>query len=88
MIEHVEDLCGDTSVEPLDDREVILDPLRIIWASKTGGGHVRAKIAATEVKIKEMPPMIVVVGSEIENDGDEGANISNGVRERDWRGGD
>ena len=70
-------------VEPLDDGEVVLDPLRIIWARNTGGGHVRAKIVATKVKIKEVPPMIVVVGNEIKNNGDEGANISYGVRERD-----
>ena len=88
VIEHVEDLGGDTSVEPLDDGEIILNPLRIIWAGNTSGGHVRAKIAATEVKIKEVPPMIVVVGGEIKNNGDERANISYGVHERDWHSGD
>ena len=48
--------------------------------------NVRSEVASIEVEIKQVTPMIIVVGSEIKNNGDEGANIDDGVGERHWCG--
>jgi hypothetical protein len=46
----------------LDDGEIILDPARIIGARYGVGGDMGAQIAAAEVDVEEMTPMVVVVG--------------------------
>ena len=88
VIEHVEDLGGDAGVEPLDDREIVFQPLRIVGAGKTVGGDMRAQVAAAEVEIEEMSPMVVVVGGEIKNYGDVGADVGDCVSKRYWCGED
>jgi hypothetical protein len=55
------------------------------------GGNMGGKIASPKMNIEEVAPMIIVVGSEIEGDGDERTDISNGVGEgylvnRHWEG--
>jgi hypothetical protein len=60
--DEVEDLRGHPRVDPLDDGEIILYPARIIRARDGVGGDVSAQIAATEVDVEEMTPMVVVVG--------------------------
>ena len=79
VIEHVEDLGGDAGVEPLDDREIVFQPLRVVGAGKTVG---------SEVEIEEMSPMVVVVGGEIKNYGDVGADVGDCVSKRYWCGED
>ena len=88
MVEGIEDFGGDSRVEPLNDGEIVLDPLGIVGARDAGGGYMGAEVAATNMKIEEMPPVVVIVGGEIKNNGDERADIDDGVREGDWRGGD
>ena len=49
---------------------------------------MRAQVAAAEVEIEEMYPMVVVVGGEIKNYGDVGADIGDCVVKRYWCGED
>ena len=46
---------------------------------------MRAQVAAAEVEIEEMSPMVVVVGNEIKNYGDVGADVGDCVSKRYWR---
>jgi hypothetical protein len=62
MEDEVEYLGGHPRVDPLDDGEIILDPGRIIVAQYGVGGDMGAQIAAAEVDVEEMTPMVVVVG--------------------------
>ena len=57
----IEDLRGHTSVCPLDDGEVVCGPSRIVGARGGVGGDVVSKIAAPEVDLEQMAPMVVVV---------------------------
>jgi hypothetical protein len=75
----VEDLGGDTRVDPLDDSEVISNPARISGAWNRVVGDVITKATAPKVNLEEMAPVIVVVLGEIEGNGDKGSNISYGV---------
>ena len=36
----IKDLGGESHVDPLDDGEIILDPLRIMWLRDSGGGDM------------------------------------------------
>ena len=49
VVEDIEDFCGDPGVKPLDDGEVVLDPLGIIWARDAVGGDVGTEVAAAKV---------------------------------------
>jgi hypothetical protein len=49
VIKHVEDLSGDAGVEPLNNREIVFHPLRIMGLRKTVGGNVRPEVAASQV---------------------------------------
>ena len=46
VMQHVEDLGGELSIEPLDDRKIILDPLRIMGTRNTSVGDMGPKIAS------------------------------------------
>ena len=81
----VEDLGGDTHVDPLDDGKVILDPLGIMGLRHGGGVDVGAKIAAPEVNFEEVAPMVIVVGGEIEGNGDIGSKIGDCIGEGEHR---
>ena len=83
--DEIEDLGGDAHVDPLDDGEVILDPLGIMGLRHGGGVDVGAKIAAPEVNFEEVAPMVVVVGVEIMGDGDIGTNIGDCIGEEEHR---
>ena len=64
-MDEIEDLCGDSHVDPLNNGEIILDPLRIMKLRKRVVGNVRAEIASPKVDIEEVTPMIVVVSSKV-----------------------
>ena len=64
-MDEIEDLCGDSHVDPLNNGEIILDPLRIMTFRKRFVGNVRAEIASPKVDVEEVTPMIVVVSSEV-----------------------
>ena len=64
-MDEIEDLCGDSYVDPLNNGEIILDPLRIMKLSKRVVGNVRAEIASPKVDVEEVTPMVVVVSSEV-----------------------
>ena len=57
----IKNLGGHALIDPLDDGEVVRDPARIVGARGSVGGDVIAKIAASEVNLKEMAPMVVIV---------------------------
>ena len=59
--DEVEDLRGHAGVDPLDDGEVVRDPARIVGTRGGVGGDVISKIAAPEVNLEQMAPMVVVV---------------------------
>ena len=61
----IEYLCGDSNVDPLNNGEIILDPLRIMKLRKRVVGNVRAKIASPNVDVEEVTPMVVVVSSNV-----------------------
>ena len=84
VVEHVEDLGGYAGIEPLDNCEVVLNPLRIIEPRCAGESDMGAQVAASEVKIKQVAPVVIIVGSKIKYDGDERADVGNGVGERHW----
>lgn len=67
--DEIKDLGRDAHVDPLDDGEVILDPLGIMGLRHGGVFDVGTKIAAIEVNFEEVSPMVVVVGVEIKGDG-------------------
>ena len=64
-MDEIEDLCGDSHVDPLNNGEIILDPLRTIKLRKRVVGNVRAEIASPKVVVEEVTPMVVVVSSEV-----------------------
>jgi hypothetical protein len=57
----IEDLGGDTRIDPLDDGEVVRNPARIGGAWNGVVGNVVTKTAAPEVNLEEMAPVVVVV---------------------------
>jgi hypothetical protein len=59
--DEIEDLGGDTGVDPLDDGEVIRNQARIGGAGNGVVGDVVTKTAAPEVNLEEMAPVVVVV---------------------------
>ena len=59
--DEIEDLGGDSHVDPLYDGEIILDPLRIMRLWDGVGGDVGAEIASPKVDVEELTPMVVVV---------------------------
>ena len=61
----IEDFRGDYHVNPLDNGEIILDPLWIMRLRASVGSNVRAEIASPEVDIEEVTPMVVVVSNEV-----------------------
>ena len=63
--DEIEDLGGDSHVDPLDDSEIILDPLWVMRLRDSGGGDVITEIASPEVDVEEVAPMVVVVGGKI-----------------------
>ena len=64
-MDEIEDLCGDSHVDPLNNGEIILDPLRIRKLRKRVVGNVRAEIASPKVDVEEVTPMAVVVGRKV-----------------------
>ena len=64
-MDEIEDLCGDSHVDPLNNGEIILDPLRIMKLRKRVVGNMRAEIASPKVDVEEVQPMVVVVSSKI-----------------------
>jgi hypothetical protein len=77
--DEVDDLGGDTRVDPLDDGEVVSNPARISGAWNGVVSDVIMKAVAPKVNLKEMAPVIVVVLGEIEGNGDKGSDIGYGV---------
>ena len=61
----IEDFRGDSHVDPLNNGEIILDPLRIMKLRASIVGDVKAEIASPEVDVEEVTPMVVVVSSEV-----------------------
>jgi hypothetical protein len=64
-VHEIEDFCGDSHVDLLNNGEIILDPLRIMKLRASIVGDVRAEIASPEVDVEEVTPMVVVVSSEV-----------------------
>ena len=60
-MDEIEDLCGDSHVDPLNNGEIILYPLRIMKLRKRVVGNVRVEIALPKVYVEEVTPMVVVV---------------------------
>jgi hypothetical protein len=63
--DEVQDPGGDSSVDPLNNGEIILDATRIIRARNGVSGDMMKNIASTEVNIEEITPMVVVVDRKI-----------------------
>ena len=63
--DEIEYLGGDSRVNPLDDREIVLCPARITRTRDGVRGDVVKKIAAPEMNFEEMTPMIIIVGGKI-----------------------
>jgi hypothetical protein len=61
MEDKIEDFSRDAGVNPLDDGEVICNPVRICGAGNGVSGDVITKDAAPEVNLKEMALVVVVV---------------------------
>ena len=61
----IEDFRGDSHVDPLNNGEIILGPLRIMKLRASVVGDVRAEVASSKVDVEEMTPMVVVVSSEV-----------------------
>ena len=84
--DEIEDFSGHPGVDPLDDGEIVLDPLEVGGLRNGVLGDMRAQVAATEVNIKKMALVIVIVGGEIESNWDEGGDVgersSHGGRRR------
>jgi hypothetical protein len=59
--DEIEDLSGDTRVDPLDDGKVVRNPARFGGAWNGVVNDVVMKTAAPEVNLKEMAPVVVVV---------------------------
>ena len=49
----------------MDDGEVVLGPARIVGAGNGTRVDVIPKVAAAKVDLKEVSPMVVIVGGEI-----------------------
>jgi hypothetical protein len=64
-VHEIEDFREDLHVDPLNNGEIILDPLQIVKLRASVGGDVRAEITSTEVDIEEVTPMVVVVSSKV-----------------------
>ena len=64
-MDEIEDFCGDSDVDPLNNGEIILDPLRIMKLRNRVVGNVRAEIASPKVDVEEVTLMVVVVSSEV-----------------------
>ena len=64
-MDEIEDLCGYSHVDRLNNGEINLDPLRIMKLRKRVVGNVRAEIASPKVDVEEVTPMVVVVSSEV-----------------------
>ena len=64
-MDEIEDLCGDSRVDPLNNGEIILDPLRIMKLRKRVIGNVRAEIASPKADVEEVTPMVAVVSSKV-----------------------
>ena len=61
----IEDFRRDSHVDPLNNCEIILDPLQIMKLRASIIGDVRADVASPKVDVEEMTPMVVVVSSEV-----------------------
>ena len=64
-MDEIEDLCGDSHVDRLNNGEIILDPLRIMKLRNRVVGNVRSEIASPKVDVEEVTPMVVVVSSKV-----------------------
>ena len=64
-MDEIEDFCGDSHVDPLNNGEIIFDPLRIMNLRKRVVGNVRAEVASPKVDVEEVTPMVVVVSSKV-----------------------
>ena len=64
-MDEIEDLCGESHVDPLNNGDIILDPLRIMKLRKRVVSNMRAEIASPKVDVEEVTPMVVVVSSEV-----------------------
>ena len=63
----------------MDDREVVLYPS---WIARLRGRlwiDMIAKTTSAKMDIKKMVPVVVIVGREVESDGDERGDIGNCV---------
>jgi hypothetical protein len=57
----IENLRGHACVDPLDDGEIICGPASVVRTRGGVGGDVVTEVAAPEVNLKEVAPMVVVV---------------------------
>ena len=64
-MDEIEDLRGDSHVDPLNNGKTILDPLRVMKLRKRIVGNVRAEIASPKVDVNVVTPMVVVVSSKV-----------------------
>jgi hypothetical protein len=64
-VHEIEDFRGDSHVDPLNNGEIILDPLRIMKLRASVVGNMIAEIASPEVDVEEVTPMVVVVSSKV-----------------------
>ena len=63
--DEIKNLGAHPLVDPLYHSEIILDPAGIRGRRRDAEVDVRHEIAATQVHLKKMPPMVVVVFGEI-----------------------
>jgi hypothetical protein len=59
--DEIEDFSRDAGVNPLDDGEAVRNPARICGVGNGVGGDMIMKVAAPEVNLKGMVPVVVVV---------------------------
>jgi hypothetical protein len=78
-----EDLGGDECLNPLDNGEIFLYPLRIGGVTDEVGGGMTLKVATSEFNIEEVAPMVIVVGRCVEVNWDKGANIGYSICKRE-----
>ena len=58
-------MCSSDLVDPLNNGEIILGPLRIMKLRASVVGDVRVEVSSPEVDVEEVTPMVVVVSSEV-----------------------
>jgi hypothetical protein len=80
--DQIEELGGDSGVNPLDDHEVIFQPARIGGARRRGWVDMVAKATLAKMDVEEMAPVVEVMSGEIKQDRNKGRDVGNCISKR------